>query len=414
MKILLINKFLYHKGGDAIMTLSTGELLRAHGHEVVYWGMKNEKDPSYPQSDLFMDEADLNAGNGIKQQIKIAGNILYSLEAKAKIEKLIQRVGKPDIIHLHNFAHQISPSILHVFKKHKIPCVMTMHDYKLVCASYGLLSHGKVCEKCAGGAFINCFLEGCVKDCITKSLLNTVEMYMHHKILHIYGLIDVFISPSRFLKNKLGEMCFTGRIEYLPNFIHSEEYQPSYQWTDKSIVYFGRLSKEKGLLTLIQAMKSCPDITLKIIGDGPLRESLELRVQGDGAQNITFLGYKTGDELKTEIRESMFVVLPSECYENNPRSIIEGFALGKPALGARFGGIPELVKDGETGFTFEPTDIQDLRGKIYFLVDQPELIVKLGQNARSFAERELNAEKYYIRLMSIYNQVIEGRSHHEE
>ena len=128
MKILLINKFLYPKGGDAVVTLNTGELLRAHGHEVVFWGMKSEKDPACPHRDLFVDEVDLNSGGGIKQQLKITGNMLYSLEARTKVEKLIRRAGKPDIVHLHNFAHQISPSILHVFKKYKIPCVMTMHD----------------------------------------------------------------------------------------------------------------------------------------------------------------------------------------------------------------------------------------------------------------------------------------------
>lgn len=101
MEILLVNKFLYPKGGDAICTLAAGELLRAHGHEVIFWGMKNEKDPAYPHRDLFVDEADLNAGGGIKQQLKIAGNMLYSLEAKAKVEKLLQRIGKPDIVHLH-------------------------------------------------------------------------------------------------------------------------------------------------------------------------------------------------------------------------------------------------------------------------------------------------------------------------
>ena len=406
MKVLLVNKFLYPKGGDATSALTTGDLLKSKGHEVVFWGMKNKNDPAYPHHDIFVDEVDLNSGHGIKQQLKISMNVLYSLEAKAKVEKLIQRIGKPDIVHLHNFAHQISPSIIHVFKKHKIPCVMTMHDYKLVCASYGLLSYGKVCEKCAGGKFINCFLEGCVKDSKAKSLLNTVEMYLHHKILHIYDLIDVFISPSRFLKNKLGEMGFKGRIEYLPNFVHYEEYRPSYQWTDKSIVYFGRLSKEKGLLTLIQAMKSCPDITLKIIGDGPLRESLELSVRDAGAKNVTFLGYKTGGELKTEIKESMFVVLPSECYENNPLAIIEAFSMGKPVIGSRIGGIPELVKNNETGFTFDTGSVQDLKNKISFFADHPGLIVKFGKNARSFAEDKFNADKYYEHLLYIYSQAI--------
>lgn len=406
MKVLIINKYLYPKGGDAICAFATGELLISKGHEVIFWGMKDERDPPYPHHDIFINKVDLNSSVGVRQQLKIAGNMLYSVEAKAKIEKLIQRIGKPDIVHLHNFAHQISPSILHVFKKYKIPCVMTMHDYKLVCASYALLAHGNICEKCVGSLYINCFMEGCVKNSRAKSLLNTIEMYLHHKVLHIYDLIDVFISPSKFLKNKTEEMGFRRRIEYLPNFVHHEEYQPNYQWTEKSIVYFGRISEEKGLLTLIEAAKLCPDITLKIIGDGPLRENLESNILSAGIKNITFLGYKTGDDLKMEIRKSMFVVLPSEWYENNPRSIIEGFALGKPVIGSRIGGIPELVTDNETGLMFESGNVEDLRVKIIQLFHNTKEIERMGRNARRLVENEFNAEKYYKSLMDIYHQAL--------
>lgn len=409
MRIILINKFLYPKGGDAIVTLATGELLRAHGNEIIFWGMRSEEDPSYPHQDIFVDEVDLNFSDDIKQQIKIAGNMLYSLEAKSKAEKLIQRIGKPDIVHLHNFAHQISSSILHVFKKNKIPCVMTMHDYKLVCASYSMLAHGKICEKCADGAYINCFREGCVKNSKAKSLLNTLEMYLHHKILHIYDLIDVFVSPSQFLKDKLLEMGFKRQIEVLPNFVNPDDFIPQYQATEQSICYVGRLSKEKGVATLINAMKILPDIQLKIIGDGPIRLELKNKCRNENVSNVIFHGYKTGKNLKKEIRDSLFLVIPSECYENNPRSVIEAFALGKPVVGARIGGIPELVRDHETGLTFDPGNAHDLADKIRTLINQPDLIVEMGKRARLFVELELNAEKHYRQLMNIYQQVIAER-----
>ena len=408
MTILLINKFLYPKGGDAIVTLATGGLLRARGNEVVFWGMKNEKDPPYPHRDLFVDEVDLSSGGGIKQQLKIAGNMLYSLKAKAKIEKLIQRVGKPDIVHLHNFAHQISPSVLHVFKKYRIPCVMTMHDYKLVCASYTLLSHGKLCEKCAGGAYIHCFREGCVKDSKAKSLLNTLEMYLHHRILRIYDLVDVFISPSRFLKDKVQEMGFKGRIEVLPNFIDPADFVPTYGAAERSICYVGRLSKEKGVATLIDAMKSLPEVQLKVIGDGSLRGELEEKCRNDGIKNAAFLGYQTGEALKREISNSLFLVIPSESYEVFGLVIIEAFSSGKPVIGARIGGIPELVIDGETGYTFEPGNARDLADKIRTLASRPDLIIEMGKKARRFVESELNPEQHYSRLMAIYRQSMGG------
>ena len=407
MKILLINKYLYLKGGDATSALSTGELLRRKGHEVIFWGMDSPFNMEHSYRDYFISNVDYNVRNGIGKQIRMSFNLLYSFEAKQKIAKLLKDIGKPDIVHLHNFSHQISPSVLHIFKKYNSPVVMTMHDYKLVCASYAMLAKDKICEDCKDGRYYQCFLNSCVKNSGTKSLLNTVEMYLHHRILHIYDLIDIFISPSRFLKNKVKEMGFKGKVLYLPHFLNLEAYHPRYDWEENSIVYFGRLSREKGLFTLIEAMRRLPDITLKIIGEGSLRKALGNRVKAEGINNVEFVGYKTGEELRNEIRKSMVVVVPSEWYENLPFAVMEPFALGKSVIGARIGGIPELVKDSETGFTFESGNSNDLRSKIAHLANNTEKITEMGQNARLFAEKELNAERHYEKLIKIYNMAIE-------
>lgn len=409
MKILLINKFLYLKGGDATSALSTGELLRRKGHEVIFWGMDSPLNKEYSYRDYFISNVDYNARNGIGKQIRMSFNLLYSFEAKQKIAKLLKDIGKPDIVHLHNFSHQISPSVLHIFKKYNIPVVMTMHDYKLVCASYAMLAKEKICEACKDGRYYQCFLKSCVKSSYAKSLLNTIEMYLHHKILHIYDLIDIFISPSRFLKNKVREMGFKGKVFYLPYFINFEAYHPRYDWKENSIVYFGRLSREKGLFTLIEAMRRLPDITLKIIGEGPLKESIGQRARDLGLKNIIMLGYMSGEKLKEEICKSMFVVLPSEWYENYPFAIIEGFALGKPAVGSRTGGIPELVIDNETGITFKLGDPDDLSAKINELVGRPDKIMEMGKAARLFVEKELNQEKHYTSLIEIYKTALNTR-----
>jgi len=405
MRIILVNKFLYPKGGDAISTLATGKLLSEKGHEVFFWGMKHPMNPQYTDAEYFVDNIDYEGNLSRKQKISNALKILYSFEAKKKIEKVIKRI-KPDVVHLNNFAHQISPSILDVLKKYGIPPIMTMRDYKIVCPSYSMLQDGKPCERCKNGKYYWCFLSKCTKNSYSKSMINVVEMYLHHRIMNIYDSIDVFISPSKFLKEKLKEMGFKHKIEYLPNFIYPEEFIPQYENKEKSICYFGRLSYEKGIATLIKAMKGL-DIKLKIIGDGPLKDSLKLKVKSDGMENVNFLGYKTGDELKNAIRNSMAVVLPSECYENNPRTVLEAFALGKPVIGARIGGIPELVKDGETGYTFEAGNVEDLRSKILMLTMAPNKIVQMGKNARRFVEEYFNSEKHYQELMKIYQMAIE-------
>jgi glycosyltransferase involved in cell wall biosynthesis len=406
MKILLINKFLFPKGGDVISTLNTGKLLSDKGHNVVFWGMKHPLNPEYPYSEYFIDYVDYLKPMGIKERINITVNILYSLEAKNKIEKLLNKL-KPDIVHLSNIYHQISPSILSVFKKYKIPVVMTMHDYKLVCPAYVMLAGGKPCEMCRDGRYYWCFLKKCVKDSYAKSLVNTFEMYLHHKICNIYDFIDAFISPSRFLKEKVKEIGFKREIIHLPNFINVGEYIPEYGFYENAICYVGRLSGEKGLFTLIRAVKGI-DITLKIIGTGPIEEDLKKRATREKIDNVKFLGYMTGEDLKNGIRSSMAVVLPSEWYESNPRSVLEAFALGKSVIGARIGGIPELVIDGETGLTFEPGNAEDLKNRIDYLIKKPDLVIEMGKNARKFVEENFNPEKHYQELMKIY-QMATGR-----
>jgi glycosyltransferase involved in cell wall biosynthesis len=404
MKILLANKYYYLKGGAEVSFFETAKLLENKGHKVVFFSMQHPRNYTSEYEKYFVSNVDYEK-KGFRYKIAILLKLLYSLEAKKKIEKLIER-EKPDIAHLNNIYHQISPSILHSLKKIRIPMIMTLRDYKMVCASYLMLNNRNVCDACKDGRYYNCFIKSCVKKSRAKSLLNTIEMYLDHKILNIYDLVDVFISPSRFLKSKLEEMGFKKKIVYLPNFVNLEEFQPEYSWQENSIVYFGRLSKEKGLFTLIEAVKGL-DVKLKIIGEGPIRESLEHRAKSKEIKNIEFMGYKSGEDLKNKIRKSMFVVLPSEWYENNPRSIIEGFALGKPAIGARIGGIPELVRDNETGLTFEPGNADDLREKIKELLGNSSLLKKMGENARRFVETELNPEKHYQKLMEIYQRAKE-------
>jgi len=366
--------------------------------------MKSSHNLSSKYENYFVSSVDYKK-TGFKNRVNISFKLLYSFEAKRKMRQLLID-EKPDIAHLHNIHHQISPSILPVLKEFKIPVIMTLHDYKMCCASYLMIANGSICEACKNGKYYQCLLKKCVKDSRSKSLLNTMEMYLHHNILKIYDLVDIFISPSKFQKAKLEEMGFNKKIIHLSNFVKIEDFVPIYNWEGRSISYFGRLSEEKGIGTLINAVKGL-DVKLKLFGDGPIKNDFLSRIKNERLANIDLLGYKTGEELKKEIKKSMFFVIPSECYENNPRSVIESFALGKPVVGSRIGGIPELVKDNETGLTFEPGNSEDLRKKIEYLVNNPNKVIEMGKNARAFAERELNAEIHHNKLMKIYEKAIE-------
>jgi len=402
MRILLANKFFYLKGGAENSFFQTAQLLESKGHEIAFFSMQDKRNFSSKYGKYFIEPVDYDSTKGLMNTAKECFNILYSMESRNKMNPLLEEF-KPEVAHLNNIYHQISPSILHSLKKSNIPVIMTLRDYKLVCASYSMLFNGHICEDCKNGRFISIINKKCVKGSKAMSFINAIEMYLHHKIMHIYDIVDVFISPSRFLIDKVHEMGFKRNIQYLPNFVKAEDYKPHFDWQEKSIVYFGRLSKEKGLYTLLEAVKGV-DVTQKIVGEGPMKKSLKSIAQKHELRNVKFLEYKNGIDLKNELTSSMFVVLPSECYENNPRSIIEAFALGKPVIGSKIGGIPELVKNGITGLTFTPGDAEDLRSKIEFMIKNPSKIIEMGANAREFVEKELNAEKHYKGLMRIYKE----------
>lgn len=404
MKILLVNKYLYEKGGDAICTLETGCLLAAKGHDVFYWGMRHPRNPPYPDQDLFVSYVDLEHPGSLGQKLRIAGNILYSFEARSKVEQIV-RIRRPDIVHLHNFAHQISPSILDGFRKYRIPVVMTMHDYKLVCAAYTLFDHEQPCEACSGGEYFRCFLHGCVKQSRMKSALSTVEMYLHHRFLKSYDIIDAFIAPSRFLRDKMEEMGFHKRVIHIPNFIDPGKYVPAHRRARGVVCYFGRLAPEKGLSTLIKALDGT-GLLLNIIGAGPLRQNLERMAAGLSQGQVIFSGYKIGGELLDLVRSSAVVVMPSICHENNPRMILEAFALGKPVIGSRIGGIPELIEEGKTGYTFMPGNPDDLRDKLLYIFKENGRIEEMGRNARQFVEFHHDPQAHYQALRVLYESVL--------
>lgn len=406
MKILFVNKFFYIKGGAENSMFQTAGMLERQGHEIIYFSMADHKNIASEWNRFFVSNVDFDI-RSLRGKIRVAFKLLYSFEAKKRIECLIQKT-RPDLVHLNNIYHQISPSILDSIKKFNLPVVMSLRDYKLVCANQRMVNDQGICELCTNGRYYNCFLHTCVKQSRAKSLLNTMEMYLHHDILKIYRHVDLFISPSKFLKSKLEDMGFEGKIRHLFNFADLNEFTPAYGFKDRTCVYLGRLSQEKGILTLIRAAAGL-DLRLKIIGDGPERAYIKKKITQENLGNIELLGHRERARLREEIKSAMFVVVPSEWYENNPRSIVESFALGKPVIGADIGGIPEMVRHGKTGRLFKPGDPDDLKQQMKVLLDSPDLAVQYGKNARQFALEELNADRQYEILIQMYKQVIEQK-----
>ncbi len=404
MKILMVNKFFYIKGGSETYYFALKTLLESKGHEVIDFSMQDEKNFESPYAEYFVSGVDYNGTMGIRQQIKAAANIIYSTEAKRKLEQLIQKT-KPDVAHLHIFQHQLSPSILDVLKKYKIPVVYTAHDLKMLCLNYVMMTGGEVCEKCKGGRYLNCLKQRCVKDSALKSAINVAEGYLH-KWRKSYDVVDKIITPSKFYADKFVEFGVAKeRVMHLPNFLGRE--CPVVNKSEDSLeyfLYFGRLSREKGILTLIKAVEGT-DMKLSIVGGGPCREEIEAYIAEHGLKNVKLLGFQSGQALIDVVGNARAVVLPSEWYENGPYSAIEALQLGRPIIGSEIGGIPELV-DGN-GCTFQHGNVEELR-KCLTTFPQPgtEQYEACRKRSKELFAKNYMAEGHYEKLLPVYEALI--------
>jgi glycosyltransferase involved in cell wall biosynthesis len=367
--------------------------------------MKHPNNLESPFESHFPDHIDFlerfNTGDPIAR-LKAFLRSLYSFEARAKFGALLDDV-KPDIVHLQNFRRHLTFSIVPEAKKRGIPVVFTAHDYDLVCPNSLLFTSDHVCEICRGKRFHRAL---CVR-CKEHSLLGTLSIVLEGTFIRLrryYDLIDMIITPSDFLRNKLIEFGFdSSRVTTVHNFIDSTVYEPAYDGA--GVIYFGRLVAEKGLDTLIEAASRVRHVKVMIAGDGPRRSHLEGLADGLGTDNVDFLGYVERAGLVDIVRKAMCVVMPSIWYENFPYSILEAFALGKPVIASRMGGMPEIVKDGETGLLFGAGDSLALSEKMEYLHEHLEAAPQMGHKARLVVETKFNADVHYDRLMAVYKGV---------
>lgn len=395
MKILLVNKFLYPKGGSETYVFKLGKILEKRGHTVEYFGLENEDNIVTNSADSYVSHIDFS--EGIKKNLKAPLRIIYSTEARSKIRKVLDSFN-PDVVHLNNIQFQLTPSIIleaHKYRKeknHNLKIIYTAHDYQLVCPSHGLFDNDiNICEKCLDGKYIRCLKGKCLKNSYAKSLLATFDAYFwkHSKA---YEYVDKIVCPSDFLKSKLDtQQRFADKTIAIHNFFDADEIPDAAK--ENYVLEFGHLSKDKGTLTLLEAAKNLPDLKFVFAGFGSAEEKIKK------VPNAQYIGFKTGDELKEIITKASVSVCPSEIYENCPFSVIESQIYGTPVVGARMGGIPELIQEGKTGLLFEAGNSLDLTEKIKQIIDNKENYIRNCRNV-SFE----TSESYYDKLIKIYRE----------
>jgi glycosyltransferase involved in cell wall biosynthesis len=398
--LLSINNYYYRRGGAEVVFLEHNRLFEGFDWQVVPFSMKHKQNLPSIWSKYFVDEIEFGQNYSTLAKIKNALKISYSFEARNKLRQLLQRV-RPDVAHAHNVYHHISPSFFSLLKTEGIPTVLTLHDLKIACPAYKMLTHDGICERCKGGATWNVISHKCIKNSTALSTVIFAESTVQRLIGSYAKNVDRFVVPSQFYLEKLVEWGWNReRFIHIPNFVDINTHKPD-QEIGKAFIFFGRLGPEKGLKTLIKA-SAISKQPVWIVGTGPEEDMLKTLSIELGA-DVTFFGYKTGEALHELIRRSRTMVLPSEWYENAPMSVMESYALGRPAIGANIGGIPELIRIGETGEVFESGNADALAEVMSRFAAYPDSqIVAMGQAGRVWMEQEYTAERYRDRMRDLY------------
>jgi glycosyltransferase involved in cell wall biosynthesis len=405
VRVLMVNKYYRLVGGVERYISELTRRLQQEGHEVVPFSMADPCNDPTPYAGYFVSGIEFFEPGRRAAPWRVAERVIYSQEAYRKIARLIE-VVRPDVAHVHNIYHYLSPSVLVALRRYGVPIVMTLHDYKIVCPTYSFWVRGQVCERCQGGRFYPCALRRCNHDSAAASLLCAVEATIH-RAARLYEQVDVFVSPSRFLRQKHAEHGFApSQFEVVPNFVNLADYTPRYDH-EGYFLCFGRLTAFKGVGTLLQAVARLqPAAPLLIVGDGPARAGLEAQSAQLGlGGKVRFLGHQSGQTLKGLVQGARFVVVPSEWYENCPYAVLESFALGKPVLAADIGGIPELVEPEVNGLLFPPGHAEALAdGLNRLLTASPSFLRDLGRAGRQRVEAIHNEEAHYRALIALYGR----------
>jgi glycosyltransferase involved in cell wall biosynthesis len=313
---------------------------------------------------------------------------------------------KPDVVHVHNTFVMISPSIYSACRKQGIPVVQTLHNFRLLCPGAQFLRDGNICEDCVDHSLLRSVWHGCYRDSRPATASVALMLAWHRRAGTWDELVDRYIALTDFARNKFIASGFAPeKIVVKPNFVDPDP--GAKQSPGTTALYIGRLSKEKGLHTLLDAWKwlskSC---SLQIIGDGPEREELEAEARRCGLSSIQFRGRLSHQESLAAMKSASFLILPSEWYEGFPMAIAESFACGTPVICSKLGAMEEIIDNSRTGLHFTPRDSEDLARKVQWAFAHPSELATMGRAARQEYEDRYTSERAYTQLMTIYEQTL--------
>jgi glycosyltransferase involved in cell wall biosynthesis len=407
MRILYCNKYNYPFSGTEVYLFELMELMRAQGHEVALFSMADPRGEPTPYDQHFVPHIDFKTKTGWWQRARKAGHAVYSKEARRRIGAMIEEF-RPDVAHVRNIYHHLSPSILWELRAQNVPVVYHLNDFKLLCPSYNLVSQGEVCEACKGGEFWHALRPRCYPGMGARMTL-TAEAYVHRWLGTYRKCVDLFLAPSQFVRDKFVEHGWKAeKFEILPHF---QQVHPLRQprGDERRLLYFGRLSAEKGVDDLLRSMQQVPQMRLIVAGDGPQRGELQELATALRLSNVEFVGQVGRAERDSLIAKSCFTVLPSHAYETLGKTILESYAEGRAVVASDLGSRRELVHQGETGLLYRTGDVNQLAEAIQALGAMPDVAEEMGRAGWEKVRQYHTPEGHYQKLLSLYEGLVASK-----
>lgn len=402
-RLLSINSYHYHRGGADNVYFQHALLMESLGWRNAFFAMHHPDNLVSEWSRFFVDEIQFGHSYSLGQKVVKATKVIWSFEAQRQLRRLLAEF-RPDVAHLHNIYHHLSPSILPVLRKAGVPTVMTAHDLKIACPNNKMYNASGVCERCKGGRVYNVVRFRCVQDSLAASAIVAAEAAVNGVLSSYRNNVDRIVVPSRFFLEKFVEWGWPRTMfRYIPNWLDVSRIEAEPR-PGGYFLYLGRLASEKGVVTLLRAAKQA-GVRLVVAGDGPMRPTLEAMAEG-ATDRIELVGFRRGDELARIVRGARAVVAPSEWYENAPLSVLEALAAGKPLIGSRIGGIPELIDEGRSGWLFPAGNVDALADLLLKVSAMPDAtLAAMGQEGRARVGRDFGRQNHIDAMLSLYSEL---------
>jgi len=409
MRILYCNKYDYPFSGTEAYLFDLIHRMDERGQETALFSMDHGRTPAFTGRSYripYLDFKDPNAG--FLKKVKMTAHAIYSTSARRAMRNCLADFS-PDLAHVRGIYHHLSPSILWELKRRGIPVLYHLNDFKILCPTYNLVADGHPCELCSHGAFHHVVTKGCYAGPRASAVVLAAEAYLHKWLRTYKRCVDMFLAPSEFVRSKLIAGGLPEQhIAVLPHFqaLPSDEQLTA---DEGFVLYFGRLSPEKGAYELLRAMARLPHIPLVLAGDGPERPRLESLALELNLNQVLFAGMVHGEKLQRLIAGCTFSVFPSHAYETLGKSILESYAWGRPVIASDLGSRRELVEHGVTGLLYPDADREQLAHSIGFLYDRPDVIEKMGAAARRRVKANHDPDQHMEKLLELYCQLTSAK-----